>query len=149
MVVAERGGCQCGQKGHVSWSISQDLKRTTVCVPLPGTKINSVSQFSLSHMLRCGAVRKCLVKVINGRWLHSDKLHTQCRSGHRTLPGSLEHTFTVHFSFSVSDTAIYFGSFSSETCLAHWCFTRTFSVTHWNIRQTYRRRIYQSNTVMC
>ena len=63
------GGCQCGQNSRVSRSISQDFKRTTVRVPLPGTKINFVPQFSLSHMLRCGAVATCLSGVINGRWL--------------------------------------------------------------------------------
>lgn len=52
------------------------IKKTTVCVPLPGTEINFVSQFSLSHMLRCGAVAKCLVSVINGRWLQTHILYT-------------------------------------------------------------------------
>lgn len=42
--------------------------KKTKRVPLPETKINMVSQFSLTHKLRCGAVAKCSVNVINARW---------------------------------------------------------------------------------
>lgn len=89
-------------------------------VPLPGTEINLMPQFSSTQTLRQEAVSECLDKVINGSGLHT--------------PGHLTHPSCV-FQPVVRGAAGKSGTILAENCLSHWCFTRTLTVSHETIRQ--------------
>lgn len=56
VMVGEQSGSVA--KRFMSAKALLEMKKKTVCVPLTEPKINMMSQFSLTHTLRCGAVAK-------------------------------------------------------------------------------------------